>query len=212
MFALSQSCVSSSRLIAMSCAAPSTTTPATTTQTIAPPTTTKVPVTTQPPPDVPKYGGVVNIVQTGNILGFDEVFGWSAIVPTLHLTNEELLRGDWAKGPAGTGETQWAHDGINRLEQKRGYVAETWEIPQAGKAIFHIRKGMHYALNPNSEASRLVNGREITADDVVFSLKQYTTVDRAWIRQNYSAMSKVVSISCPRQVDGRYRDSARALL
>ena len=32
--------------------------------------------------------------------------------------------------------------------------------------IFNIRQGVKYALNPDSEASRLVNGRELTAYDV----------------------------------------------
>ena len=187
-------------LLLASCASGGTTTaPAATTTAVTQPTTasTSVAPVATPAVESPEYGGVATIVQTSNILGFDEVYGWSAMSVTLHLTNEELLRGDWTKGLAGTGETEWAHQGINRLEQKRGIVAESWEIPQAGKAVFRIRDGMRYALNPNSEASRLVNGREITADDVVFSLKQYTTIDRAWIRQNYSAMSKVVSITAP---------------
>ncbi|MFC2038756.1 ABC transporter substrate-binding protein [Chloroflexota bacterium] len=148
-------------------------------------------------PEEPKYGGWVRIAQSSNIIMFDEVYGWSAPATTLHLTNEELLWGDWAMGPAGSGNTEWSHSGINRLEQKRGYIAESFEIPEVGKAIFKIRKGVRYALNPNSEASKLVNGREVTADDVVFSLTQVTTNDRAWVRQAYSAMSEVVSITAP---------------
>jgi len=39
-----------------------------------------------------------------------------------------------------------------------------------GTITYKIRQGIHYGLNPKSEASRLANGRELTADDVVFCL------------------------------------------
>ena len=50
-----------------------------------------------------------------------------------------------------------------------GQLAESWETPDDTTIIFNIRQGVHYALDPDSEASRLVGGRELTADDVVFS-------------------------------------------
>ncbi|MFC1921457.1 ABC transporter substrate-binding protein [Chloroflexota bacterium] len=150
-------------------------------------------ITTQ---EEPKYGGNINIAQARNIIYFDEVVGWSAPATTLHLTNGELLRGNWAQGLAGTGETEWSHSGINRLEQKRGDIAESFEIVEPGKAIFKIRKGVHFALNPDSEASQLVNGREVTADDVVFSLQQVCKPP-AWVSKGYNAMAAVVEITAP---------------
>ena len=75
--------------------------------------------------------------------------------------------------------------GIDRdkLDYRSGYVsmefyvgqlAESWEQPDPLTYIFHIRQGVHYALDPDSEASRLVNGRELTADDVVYSIQRHT--------------------------------------
>jgi hypothetical protein len=41
-------------------------------------------------------------------------------------------------------------------------LAESWEMPTVGPIDFKVRRGVHWALNPSSEASRLMNGRELT--------------------------------------------------
>ena len=53
-----------------------------------------------------------------------------------------------------------------------GNLAESWETPDQLTCVFHIRQGVRYALYPDSEASRLVNGRELTADDVAFTYQR----------------------------------------
>jgi peptide/nickel transport system substrate-binding protein len=146
----------------------------------------------------PKYGGVLNLPLTVDIRGFDEavtVPHYSAY--TLWLTNEELLMGDWAKGPAGTHQADLILGGINRMELKTGALAESWEVPEGGTLILHIRKGVHYALNPQSEASRLVNGRELTADDVVFSLKRYLELKTSYIGFSYPGLAASAEITAP---------------
>jgi peptide/nickel transport system substrate-binding protein len=67
-----------------------------------------------------------------------------------------------------------------------GYIAENikWAVDSSGKAgsiVYQIRHGVHYALDSNNEASRLANGREVTADDVVFGLKRAATDPNAFI-------------------------------
>jgi peptide/nickel transport system substrate-binding protein len=52
----------------------------------------------------------------------------------------------------------------------RNSLAEEWQIVDEETIRFKMRQGVHFALNPNSEASRLVNGREVTADDMVWSI------------------------------------------
>ena len=91
-------------------------------------------------------------------------------------------------------EAGWLIDGVNerlaygnwRLDRKEydfrdsyvplfantGNLAESWETPDPLTYIFHIRQGVRYALNPDSEASRLLNGRELTADDVVYTYQR----------------------------------------
>lgn len=132
-------------------------------------------------PEVPQYGGTIVTATNTNWQDFDEVIG-SPIVfnHPMRMTSQELWIGDWTKGPAGTNDTRgWGRT----LLYKTGDLAESWEFDEwdAGKLIFHIRKGCHFALDPNSEASRLVGGREVTADDVIFSFSQIFTTETAYI-------------------------------
>ena len=130
--------------------------------------------------ETPKYGGVLNVAITGDITAWDP-FASSLFYGGLAtaLTNQGLWSGDWAKGPAGgygTGETDWAITGYDVFDQKVGNIAESWKwtldaAKDQGTIVYQIRQGIRYSLNPNSEASRLAAGRELTTDDVVFTLK-----------------------------------------
>jgi len=83
----------------------------------------------------------------------------------LMLTNEELMVGDWSKGPAGTGEVSWRIVPLN-ISTELLCLAESWEMPDEQTAVFHIRKGIHWHDKPP------VNGRELTAEDVAFSINR----------------------------------------
>ncbi|MFC2056326.1 ABC transporter substrate-binding protein [Chloroflexota bacterium] len=135
-----------------------------------------------PVAEAPKYGGMLKINFYQNFTEFDEIVGSGAVNDaTFHLTNEELWQGDWAKGPAGgygTNEADWTAQ-VDIWDQKAGYIAESWEMPtkiegELAAVYFHIRKGIKWALNPVNPrpAEVLVGGRELTVDDVVFSLRQ----------------------------------------
>jgi peptide/nickel transport system substrate-binding protein len=82
------------------------------------------------------------------------------------------MAGDWAKGPAGTNELGFIYGADERLTSKSGSLVESWKIIEPGRMTFKIRSGVHFGLNPNSEASRLVNGRELTAEDVAFTFNR----------------------------------------
>ncbi len=139
-----------------------------------------------PAVEKPKYGGVLKVGYPKEITKFDEVVGGGGSNDITMLTNESLWGGDWTKGPAGgygTNETDWTNK-TDIWENNTGYIAESWEIPnkiegELATLVWHIRKGVHWALSPESKARRLVGGRELTADDVVFSLKQVITDPRA---------------------------------
>lgn len=131
----------------------------------------------------PEYGGILTLARSTDVATFDEIYGWHIGVYTMHFTNEELWTGDWTKGAAGTGETEWAIPAIDRWDTKASALAESWDFSQLaeGIMIFNIRKGVHWALNTDSEASRLVGGRELVAEDVVFSLKRLISDPRSFI-------------------------------
>lgn len=97
----------------------------------------------------PQYGGTATLVLNADVTYFDEVkggnYGGHVYAPTTKLTHNDLLQGDWTKGPAGTNETNWINGGDNRMDQKTGCLADSWEIPELGTIIFHIREGVRWA-------------------------------------------------------------------
>jgi peptide/nickel transport system substrate-binding protein len=157
--------------------APGTTTARPTVTTTAPPTVTSTPVS-----EKPKYGGTLNLSQAGDVLGFDEGYQAAFFVTTNHLTHDEPLTGDWAKGPAGTGQYSWFSNANYSWASKAGSVAESYELPAVGRIIFHIRHGIRFGLNQDSAASKLVNGRELTGDDVAYTINRMLTLQGSYWR------------------------------
>lgn len=166
-----------SGLFLSSCKAVQTTTSTNTSTTTGIPTQT-ITKTASPTTEAvskPQYGGTISSILISDILGFDLTSSPNSGA-TQPYTNLCLVGGDWAKGPAGTNEVSWTtNSGWYGLDYERGNIAESWEIPELGTVIFHIRHGIHYAVNPNSEASKLMNGRELNADDVIFSFNRAIT-------------------------------------
>ena len=174
-------CLITVTLLLVSCGQQGATTAPTTT---APPTTstpTATPPPTTPATQAPKYGGTLSIIASMDITGFD-LTSSPTNGATQPLTNGSLLGGDWAKGPAGSNAVSWTNMGYYGVDLERGNLAESWEIPEVGTVIFHIRKGVRFALDPNNEASRLMNGREFTADDVIFNLTRACTFPTSFVR------------------------------
>ena len=165
-------------LVLSSCApaaAPATPTSPTAPATPTTPTAPATPTTpATPASEVPKYGGEFIYPLLVNIPGWDDFFLVASRLQGPMVVFDELLTGDWAKGPAGTGETNWWGMGFY-LQFETGALAESWEISDPDTVIFHVRKGVHWALDLKNEASRLVNGREFTADDVAFNLTRVLT-------------------------------------
>ncbi|MBI4267568.1 MAG: ABC transporter substrate-binding protein [Chloroflexi bacterium] len=173
-----------------------TVTTTTTTTTQQPTTTTTETKTTGPAtlaPEVPKYGGIFTRSWTGDPLRFDMYWAFDA---AMAYYQEPLVIGDWMKGPTGTNEISWAESAVRPYYVMSGGLAESWDIPDPKTIIYHIRKGVHFGLNPDSEASRLVNGREFVADDVIKSWERWysnpasyisTTIPRSGITDMYAA-------------------------
>lgn len=120
---------------------------------------------------LPKYGGVLNAIKNTEDTGWDDYSTSLQNSSNSFLVAEHLLQGDWTRGPAGTGEASWWAGGWYP-QFEAGALAESWEIPDPETVIFHIRKGVHWALDPNNEASALVGGREFTADDAAYNLNR----------------------------------------
>jgi peptide/nickel transport system substrate-binding protein len=191
---------------------PTTTIPptSTTTQTTAPATTTK------PAAQAPKYGGILRLALPADLTqSWDNVVTATAVPNAVYgITNEPIWWGDWTKGPAGglgTNDTDWGgHFDIWPLMAGRSAEKWSWSVAAdgTGSIVYTVRQGVKFGLNANSEASRLVAGRQMTADDVLFSLKQLCTDPRAYIAKanpelNVATFTKTgaweVTVKLPRE-------------
>jgi peptide/nickel transport system substrate-binding protein len=205
--------IASAVFLLISCSTSSTTTtPAKTTSATTPPgQTTASPATTTAPPvtqasEKPKYGGTLNMTVAPAITVWDAT---RQITGVFNLHMNSLWEGDWTKGPAGgygTKETDWGFGNNDIFSMKAGMVAESWKWSvdgdkKEGTIVYQIRPGVKWGLNPNSEASRLVNGREVTADDVVFSLKRAVTWNLGFVfSSNAELRTADIQKTGPREV------------
>ena len=147
----------------------------------------------------PQYGGSITIASTTDPTAFDDGFSVTVHVntSTLNLTNDTLLQGDWTKGPAGTHETDFLLGSVNSMSLKTGSLADTWQIPYRGKIIFHIREGVVWHNKPPTA------GRELTLDDIVYSLNRAIKTKGNYINityPNFSAKGVVTSDEATRTV------------
>jgi peptide/nickel transport system substrate-binding protein len=142
----------------------------------------------------PRYGGVFNYALTSNPRRFDPLYA-PHLSLSLQLTNEEMMIADWAKGPTGSGQASLRFDMFPTPDVQAGLLATSWEVTEPDTIVYHIRQGVHYALNPASEASRLVNGREVTADDVVFTLRRIWGDPKSYISRTYPHLSNMENVA-----------------
>jgi len=141
----------------------------------------------------PKYGGRLTLALGEDVRGFDSAYEGHWMTHTLNLTNEGMTRGDWARGPAGTGEASWLIHGTNfiGIGLEVGTTAESWEMPDEETIIYHIRQGVHFHDKPP------VNGREMNADDVVFSMKRVYEIPGSYLGITYPEGDRPWSITAP---------------
>ena len=141
----------------------------------------------------PVYGGVLNTAALADPQGFDDVVQANVYCGTLKFTNEEVVEGDWTKGRAagfGSGDCDWfANGSLNRVEFRTGSLAESLETPDKETVILHIRKGVYWQDKPPT------NGRELTADDVVYSLNRQYTSPMAYMKKTYPKAAETTQIS-----------------
>jgi peptide/nickel transport system substrate-binding protein len=145
-----------------------------------PPETTKQSETTAPltktqASNEPIYGGEFVFHWPNDITGFDPAINIQMDCRAEYQVADELIGENWAKGPAGSGDTEWTVGFVGRFELETGSVAESWEIPDDHTLIFKIRKGVHW------QNKAPMNGREFTAEDVVWNVNRNMTTKSAYL-------------------------------
>ena len=180
-------------LMVMSCAPGATTAP--TTGPTTAPATTSIPSTTAPVSkqdtvkltlkkldgttvvrDVrkPQYGGTLHLLEQLPTTSFDPFLTPQFVNGYRYFTNEAFFYGDWTRGPAGTNETDWLTGFGGNMQLLSGAVAESWDTPDHQTIIWHIRHGVHWWNKPPT------NGRELTADDVVWYASRYFAMPKSY--------------------------------
>ncbi len=114
----------------------------------------------------PKYGGILTL------LGSDPT-DWD---PAVSLQTEyafpvfsRLLRTDWWRGPAGSGEWAFALPAAEPpIEYLIGDLAESWEMPDIQTIVYTLREDAMWQDKPGVMAAR-----RVTAEDVKWNYDRY---------------------------------------
>ena len=105
----------------------------------------------------PQYGGEITIRASRDIVNFDPYFA-ETLTSIYGAWLERLVTDDWTLDPE-----IWDYKiAWHPSKYMKGNLAESWEFPDPNTHVIHIRKGIHWQnISP-------ANGREFTADDVLF--------------------------------------------
>jgi len=136
-----------------------------------------------PGPETPKYGGILTIAIGARQLQMDQTSGHSHEGMIYNdMTFDPLTKMAWEKGAAGTGEVHLGGS-ISLIipPLQTGALAESWEFPDPETIIVHLRKGVYFHDKPP------VNGRELVADDVIFTLNRlYYEVPKSYLKVSFT--------------------------
>ncbi|MGB7724274.1 MAG: ABC transporter substrate-binding protein [Dehalococcoidales bacterium] len=104
----------------------------------------------------PQYGGEIVIRANWEIENFDP---YNAVFGNIHSAwLEMLITDDWTLDPAVFDfKPHWRPS-----QYQKGWLAESWEFTGSDTYVAHLRRGIHWQDIPPA------NGREFTAEDVVF--------------------------------------------
>jgi peptide/nickel transport system substrate-binding protein len=160
----------------VSCASPGTVPPSTIVNSPAPTATQPIATVKEPGPQAPKYGGTLRKFIGGDFNWLDTIQQASGS-DVMGVVTQPLWAGDWTKGAAGgygTKQTDWGASNVDSYDLKTGYLSESvkWTVDapnDRGTIVAQIRQGIHWQQT-GSDASKLVAGRQMTADDVVFTM------------------------------------------
>ncbi len=130
----------------------------------------------------PKYGGVHNRIRASDWSAWD--YAAKSDMFCAAMMGEELLGGDWTKGPAGTNDNDWTLGYGGFVDTLVGKIAESWEMPDEETLLYRIRPGVHWWDKAPA------NGRELTADDIVWNINRQFTSPLSYNYNAYATLGK----------------------
>lgn len=122
---------------------------------------------------MPKRGGTL-VLRSGPIRGLDpHLETWGATLMVAHQTYNALVK--------------FNHNGTQILPD----LAESWQQPDERTYVFRLRQGVRFHdMAP-------VNGRELTAEDVKYSIERQMTDQPGKFQHAYFFLGKIASIDTP---------------
>ncbi len=127
----------------------------------------------------PIYGGTMITALAADYNQWDPYHTQTIQVGHLQLTSNELIGGNWVLGPQGTGDTDWAYGWLGDAKICAGELVESWELPDATTIIYNLRHGIKF------QDKAPANGREMTADDVVWNFDYQFNNEGCWQTGEY---------------------------
>jgi peptide/nickel transport system substrate-binding protein len=121
-------------------------------------------------PDKPVYGGRLTILVSTAPATWNPGSAAGRSAEQASLVLEQILGIDRERMEAGTGEISYI-GGVPDYTAIGPNLAESWETPEVGVWVLNIRRGVHFGYHPGFPASELVKGREMTAEDVAYSIE-----------------------------------------
>ena len=188
--------------------APSVPTSPATPTTPAAPTTPSTPTAPTPPTaETPKYGGTLILSQATDPTNWTE-----GQLVSFNFLYDAIFGGDWTKGAAGgygTSESDWTSN-YDRFDHYVGNAVESynWTL-DTGKnevtIVYHVRRGVHYNVIQGNTYSAKVNGREMTADDLAWTLNWQTHTPTQYIYLTVPELRKsVITKTGPSEVTVKF--------
>lgn len=142
--------------------------------------------------NTPKYGGALTQALGADITYFDSgsnKVGGGGLLDTVY---EQWVAGDWQRGPAGS-KAFSISAGAQVLEDQAGPgLAQSWRAPDASTWVITVRKGVHWQF-PNTDAGRLMAGREMTTADVFSSVSRLLVPGTGWMSISQPAAQKATT-------------------
>ena len=139
----------------------------------------------------PQYGGEITIRASRDIVNFDPYFA-ETLTSIYGAWMERLVTDDWTLDPE-----IWDYKiAWHPSQYMKGNLAESWEFPDPTTHIIHIRKGIHWqTISP-------ANGREFTAEDVLFHYSRLYGLDSGFTkpspyRDTDIRFQDIISITSP---------------
>ncbi|UCD08303.1 MAG: ABC transporter substrate-binding protein [Dehalococcoidales bacterium] len=129
------------------------------------------------------YDGTFNRIGLGSgYSNIDYAAGRTMFTP--FAMGEELLGGDWARGPAGTGENEWTGGFAGFIDWLTGKLAESWSMPDNETLLYNLRHDVKWWNKPPA------NGRGLVAEDIVWNLERIFSTELSYLRNTYTVIDK----------------------